>query len=247
MPATKNQTPRGPVCNVNGSTVFFPSDRQATEVVEPAADDLVAIIGDVESTYQAERQPAAMERRSGPFLSASRAAIAAMMTATKETHTADLQMMTPPPAIADAAQRNGPEIRRALSDLAAPALHGALVNADAVTLTAAREMNWGLLPHALPESRAMADERLAILYHIERSGMSAGRPAVPDADGRILAVGIDNAAVYADAEAAYTRHKARLDGVEADEGIAQGLVSLVAAALKIDRKTALSRILSASK
>ncbi len=246
MPASKTLSPRGPVYTVNGTTIFFPSDRPATESIEPAADDLVAMINDIESTYQPDRQDDALDRRSGLIQSTSRATIAAMLTTTKETLAADQRMMTPPTAIEDAANRNGAEIRRVLSDVAPPALHSELMDADPVTLTAAREMNWALLPQALPETRAMADERLAILYHIERSGMSAGRPAAPDADKRILAVGIDHAAVYADAEAAYTRHKARLAGVEADEGIAQGLVSIVAAAFKIDRKAALGRIQAAA-
>jgi hypothetical protein len=246
MPATNTISPRGPVPNINGATAFFPSDRPATEMIQPAVNDLVATINDVEATYQPERQGDALDRRIGPFLSASRAAIAAMLANAKETAAADMVVMTPPPAIADAAATRGPEIRRRLIDLPGPALHAALLRADVVTLTAAREMDWGMMVNVLPETRAAIDERLAVLYHIERAGMGAARPALADADGRILAVGTDSDAVYADAEAALERHKARLAGVEADEGIAHGLVSLAAAALKIERKAALSRIQAAA-
>ena len=244
MPASKYDTERGNGYNINGQHFLLLSSSGITAATEPVVDDVVAVINDVESTYQPDKQVAAIDGRIGAMLSASKSAIAEATEAARDTAKATATTMTAPPTIAAAAERLGPEIRSRLAALTPAERHAALADADAVTIAAAREQEWALLPGTLDATREAADERAVLLYHVERSGMAGSHPAQPSVD-RIIATGTDDQAVQTAARAALVRHRERIEAVEADEGAARGLVGIVAAALHITPAAALARIVGA--
>lgn len=111
--------------------------------------------------------------------------------------------------------------------------------ADLETLTALTSR--GNKARLDPQVFERASERYRTLNWAARQQLDAKHPLQPS-PSRVLAIGVDRAAVEADAAQMLADHAARLDRVKAAEGHAQDLVRLLAAIFAVNPVMMLDRI-----
>ncbi|WP_103730265.1 hypothetical protein [Novosphingobium sp. HII-3] len=239
---TKATTDRGPVFGVDGAHVFIDQSDDIMARAIPVLDSATEAAQAAAATYLPDALAPALARVLAPVLGAAGGMIDAARRDAQEHAERAVFMTTPVSATAEKAERFGTEIR-ALSRAAKPADREVKVRTASATEAAA------LL--ALPEAAGLTSdqvetlrERAMVVHHIERAGLTAGRGIRPTAE-RLTGVGVDQAAVEADAQAAVDQFYAKGALIDEREGQLQNLVRWIGAGLGVPATAALDMVLDA--
>lgn len=239
---TKAMTDRGSVYGVDGANVFIDQSDDIMARATPLLDQATEAAQAAGATYLPDALAPALARVLAPVVGAAGGLIDAARRDAQEHAERAVFMTTPVPATAEKADKFGTEIR-SLSRAAKPADREVKVRTASATEAAA------LL--ALPEAAGLTAEqvealkdRAMVVHHIERAGLTAGRSVRPTAD-RLTGVGVDHAAVEADAQAAVDQFHAKGVQIEEREGQLQNLVRWLGAGLGIPATEALDMVLDA--
>ncbi len=236
-------TERGPVFSVGRVAVHVPSDTPRLAPLVPALTGFIAAANETASVVRPEILTAQLARPIAPLLSTTRKVMDAAIENAKEVASDTAKALMPPPAVADAAARFGAEIRATVRNARQGEQVAAVNRASAVELAALLEAD-GSLSGLSSQALDMARDRALKLFHIARTGLNGRNPAMPSIE-RIVAIGTDDDATNAQADAALARYKQRVQSVEADEAVMQRLVTFIAAALDITPAQALDKIMAA--
>ena len=234
---------RGMVFNAGQAVLHVPSDAERLAPLVPALADFIGKANETAAVVKPELLAAQLGRPIAPLLTTAKKVITAAIGNAKDVASSTANALVPPPGVADAAARFGSEVR-ARTRNANPGEQIAAINrASTVELAALLEAD-GSLSGLSPEALKIARERALKLFHIERTGISGGNPALPSIN-RIIAVGTDADTTDAQADAALQRHKQRIDAVETDEAVLQHLLRFVAISLAVSPAQALDKIMAA--
>ncbi|TPG38654.1 hypothetical protein EAH79_16210 [Sphingomonas koreensis] len=243
MPFTHQKTPRGDLFGANGRNVHIPAGNDTlAAAIEPLMRFTQAAT-DAADLIQPDKLPDQLRSRFGGLLfDASSNAIEMARVARRDTMEADARSMQVPASIN---MSNAAEIRSIYRSLDAGEQHRRVLNAPLVELAALVEPGTGNLA-ALPDvTLNAAVERYAVAAHAERSGMAGSFPRQPSLDGEISAIGVDENATLAAAEAVMAKHRDRLAQISKNEAVLRDLIGYVAAALDIAPQDALAQSLAA--
>lgn len=239
---TKAMTDRGSVYGVDGVNVFLDASDDIMARSIPVLDSATEAAQAAVATYLPDALAPALARILAAPVGATAGLIDAARRDAQEHAERAIFMTTPVSATAEKAERFGAEIR-ALSRAAKPADREVKVHNASATEAAA------LL--ALPEATGLTAVqvetlrgRAMLVNHIERSGLSAGRGVRPTAD-RLTGVGVDHAAVEADAQTAVDQHHAKAALIDEREQALQNLVRWIGAGLGVPATAALDLVLDA--
>lgn len=239
---TKATTDRGNVYGVDGANVFINQSDDIMARATPVLDNATDAAQVAGATFLPDALAPALSRALAPVVGAAGGLIDAARRDAQEHAERAIFMATPVPATAEKADKFGAEIR-ALSRAAKPADREVKARTASATEAAA------LL--ALPEAAGLTaeqvetlKERAMLVNHIERAGLTAGRGIRPTAD-RLTGVGVDHAAVEADAQAGIDAFHARATLIEEREAALQNLVRWIGAGLGIPATAALDLVLDA--
>lgn len=241
MPYTYDEQPSGAHFAANGAHLIVdPSDTVFHPVV-PVLQQFTRDAATAEETYLPERLPAAVNRLGAQLLSASSTALSGALAHARERAEVEVRALTPPPAVAEQADRFGSEIRATFRALDVGAREGKARDGSLSAIEVAALMPMLDTLNLTTEAREALRDHARKVFHIERAGLSAGNARKPTL-GAILATGVDREAVAAQAEQAFVHFHAERALVSQREATLQHLVAYLAAALSIEPSEALERI-----
>lgn len=244
MPFSKSITERGPVYADNGATVYIPTDSKTFAPLIPMLEEFVTKATEAETVMRPEAMPAQVARIAGPLLGVARKALHSATESAREVEALKVRVLTPPPAIADAARAFGGEVRGNVRTLDPGAQAAFVQQASAVELAALLEQGGGLAG-LNAQMLDLARERALSVFHVERTALNASHPNVPTTK-RMIAVGTSRTDTAAAAEIAVANYKARVEAVEADESVLQHLIGFISASTATTPAQALAHVQAAA-
>lgn len=242
MPITFADRDEHVALGINSVFAVVPKNRPAFSHVIDQAEPLAVGFNRDEDTFKEGAFATARVRRFDPFIEATRAALNTATANARDIEQDRRTSLTPPPFVADAAERYGPEVRNRFRSLEGPGERHEFISTASTIVLAALLVEGGALANLTEQEAAMAQERALPAFHIARSGLSGAHPKRPSVDA-IVVTGVDESAVMAQAQDVVRRFHERIATVEADEAAMQSLVSFIAAGLDVDPATALQRVL----
>lgn len=111
MEFAKSMTDRGPVYSSNGATVYIPNDSKTFAPLIPMLEEFVVQATDANKVMRPEAMAAQVARIAGPLMSVARKALDTATEEAREVEALKARVLTPPPAVADAARAYGGEVR----------------------------------------------------------------------------------------------------------------------------------------
>ena len=243
MTYTKSLNERGIAYGKNGVTVQLPTGSATYASVIPVMENFIEKATRIEQVMKPEAIADQIKRIAKPLLVATHSAIAASRDNARDVEALKSRAMTPPPAVAESAKVYGAEIRSNFRKMSTADQAAYLQKATALQLACILEQD-GALSGAHNDILDIAREQALLVYHVEKSALSAGFPNTPSLE-RLVAVGTSYSDTQAAADIAMGNFKARLHSVADDEAILQHLVGFIATATSTSPQLALAGVMGA--
>ena len=207
MTYTKSQNERGIAFGKNGVTVQIPTGSAVFASVIPVIENFIEKATHAEEVMKPEAYPAQALRLAAPLYSAARKALENARNNARDVEALKSRAMTPPPAVAESAKVYGAEIRSNFRKMSTADQAAYLQKATALQLACILEQD-GALSGAHNDILDIAREQALLVYHVEKSALSAGFPNTPSLE-RLVAVGTSYSDTQAAADIAMGNFKAR--------------------------------------